>query len=65
MRIIEISIMFGIMTMIFNAIWFTIYDKIVEGYVNTKFLALTSILGFISGLCAFYSIQITRAQTWI
>ncbi len=65
MRTIKLSVMFGIMTMIFMAIWFTLYDKLVEGYVNTKYLALTSILGFVSGVCAYYSVLITGAQTWI
>ena len=65
MRKIKISIMFGILTMIFNAIWFTLYDKLVEGYVNTKVLGLTSILGFISGICAYLSILVTGATEWI
>ena len=64
MRITTLSILFGIMTMIFNAILFTLYDKLVEGYVNTKYLALTSILGFVSGICAYISITITGAQTY-
>ena len=59
MRTVKLSILFGIMTMIFSAIWFTLYDKLVEGYVNTKFLALTSLLGFVSGVSAYFSILIT------
>ena len=59
------AIMFAILTMIFNAIWFTLYDKMVEGYVNTKYLALTSILGFVSGMCAYFSVLITGAQSWV
>lgn len=65
MRNIKVLLMFGIMTMIFNAIWFTLYDKLVEGYVNTKYLALTSILGFVSGICGYYSILITGAHEWV
>ena len=56
------AIMFAILTMIFNAI---LYDKMVEGYVNTKYLALTSILGFVSGMCAYFSVLITGAQSWV
>tara|TARA_Y100000389_G_C17433794_1_gene504288 strand:- start:957 stop:1154 length:198 start_codon:yes stop_codon:yes gene_type:complete len=65
MRKVKISVMFGIMTMIFSAIWFTLYDKLVEGYVNTKLLALTSLLGFTSGVSAYFSILITGATEWI
>lgn len=65
MRKIKLSMMFGLMTMIFSAIWFTLYDKLVEGYVNTKFLALTSLLGFISGVCAYFSVLITGATEWV
>lgn len=65
MKATKLAIMFGIMTMIFNAIWFTLYDKLVEGYVNTRYLALTSILGFISGVSAYFSVIVTGAQTWI
>lgn len=65
MRKLKISVMFGIMTMIFSSIWFTVYDKIVEGYVNTKLLALTSLLSFISGVCAYFSILVTGATEWI
>ena len=54
---LKITVMFGIMTMIFNAI--------VEGYVNKKFLALTSLLGFISGVCAYLSILITGAADFV
>ena len=61
MKKLKLAVMVGIMTMIFSAIWLTLYDKIVEGYVNTKFLALTSLLGFISGVCAYFSILITGA----
>lgn len=65
MRNLKSSFMFGLMTMIFSAIWFTLYDKLVEGYVNTKFLALTSLLGFISGVCAYFSILISGAMYWV
>uniref|UniRef100_A0A6C0J0I2 Uncharacterized protein n=1 Tax=viral metagenome TaxID=1070528 RepID=A0A6C0J0I2_9ZZZZ len=65
MRKLKLSVLFGIMTMIFSAIYFTIYDKLVEGYVNTRFLALTSLLGFISGVCAYFSILITGATDWV
>lgn len=56
MKTFKIASLFAIMTMIFNAILFTIYDKSVEGYINTKYLALTSLLGFFSGFLAHYSI---------
>lgn len=65
MRKIKLSVMFGLMTMIFSAIWFTLYDKLVEGYVNAKVLALTSLFGFLSGVCAYFSILITGATEWI
>ena len=65
MRKVKLSILFGIMTMMFSAIWFTLYDKLVEGYVNTKFLSLTSLLGFISGVCAYISVNITGAMDWV
>lgn len=65
MRKVKISVMFGIMTMIFNAIWFTLYDKLVEGYVNKKLLALTSLLGFTSGVSAYFSILVTGATECI
>lgn len=65
MRKVKLSVLFGMMTMIFSAIWFTLYDKLVEGYVNTKFLALTSLLGFISGVSAYISILITGATDWV
>lgn len=53
------SLWFGLMTMIYNAIFFTLYDRITEGYVDTRILFLTCILGFISGIFAYSSILIT------
>ena len=64
MKTTKLAFLFAILTMIFNAIWFTLYDKLVEGYVNTKYLALTSLLGFVSGLSAYYSVLITGAEYW-
>lgn len=54
-----ISFAFGIMTMIFNGILFTLYDKLVEGYVNTKYLLLTALLGFFSGVFSYFSLSMT------
>ena len=65
MKKIRIGFAFAFMCMIFNGIFFTLYDKIVEGYVNTKFLALTSLLGFFSGFVAYFSLLITGANEWI
>ena len=64
MQKIKLAVLFGIMTMIFSGIWFTLYDKLVEGYVNTKILSLTSLLGFVSGVSAYFSIVITGATDW-
>ena len=65
MKKMRIGFAFAVMTMIFNGIFFTLYDKLVEGYVNTKFLALTSLLGFFSGFCAYFCILITGVNEWI
>jgi len=58
-RRLKTSLWFGLMTMAYNAIFFTIYDRITEGYVDTKLLFLTCILGFVSGIFAYGSILIT------
>ena len=65
MKKIRLAFAFGIMTMIFNGILFTLYDKLVEGYVNTKYLSLSSLLGFFSGIFAYFSLLLTGANEWI
>ena len=65
MRTIKLAVFFGFMTMIFNAILFTLYDKLIDNYINEKILALTSLLGFISGMLTYFSIVTTGALTWI
>ena len=65
MKVLKLGIFFGIMTMLFNSIWFTLYDKVVEGGVNPRYFALTSLLGFLSGISAYYAVLLTGAQQWI
>lgn len=65
MRTFKLAMLYGMMTMIFNAILFTLYDKIVEGYVNSKHLALTSLLGLVSGFFAYCSVIVTGAHMWL
>lgn len=56
---------FGMMTMIFNALFFTFYDKYVEGFVNTRYLGLTSILSFLSGFAGYIAVVVTGATAWL
>ncbi len=65
MRLMRVALFFAMMTMIFNTLLFTMYDRVVQGFVNYRYLGLTSILSFLSGFAAFYAFTAMGATTWL
>tara|TARA_X000000368_G_scaffold265632_1_gene210318 strand:+ start:910 stop:1143 length:234 start_codon:yes stop_codon:yes gene_type:complete len=65
MKDLKTAFMIGILAMIINALMTTLYEKYVDGYVNSRHLSLTSLLGFVSGFLAYISFIATGANTWI
>jgi len=51
--------------MVLNALLTTLYKKYVDGYVNTRHLSLTSLVGFVSGFFAYIAFVATGAHIWI
>lgn len=65
MKVVKIAFMIGILSMVMNALLTTLYEKYVDGYVNTRHLSLTSLLGFVSGFFAYIAFVATGAHIWI
>ena len=50
--------------MIIVAILFSLYDKLVEGFVNGQQLFLSSILAFVAGFLSHIALHVSGAQNW-